>query len=472
MIHEGLIYSSADELVSVVAPFLREAVEADQPALAAVSAERQSLLRAALGTAAGGVEFHSTRSWYARPGAALVAWTSALDHALSGSPRFIRAVGEPPIAASAGREERWRRYESLFNNLYRDEPIWIICPYDAQTLSEDGLDVCRHTHPTIATAAGRTPSPEYFGGPPGTPFAPLTEPEGEETSAAHADRPDELVRLRGAVVWPAGAAGLAGPDAQDLALAVTELARASFAASNGPVTVRTRTTEDSWFCELEAVRENWFVSARGRIAVAVGGIVADRIELGDAVVRFVFRKPKKGASERILAVATELFGQQGIRQTTVNDLAARANVAKATFYSIFPSKDELVRTWVRLGTADWDLVARAEVEARAESPRERILAWFDVLVEWAEFDVRAGLSLMRAWSELRDPNHPAREQQEQSTDAVRGYLRDLASAHADDPEALARELQLLAQGAILEAVRLSSAEPVRAARTAAAKLLA
>jgi AcrR family transcriptional regulator len=474
VIHEGLVYTSDEEYVDVVVPVLREAVEAGQPALAALPVERQELVKRHLGEAAASVEFHDTISWYSRPGAALVAWSRALDRATAEADLFVHAIGEPPLAHDVGREERWERYEAFFNQLHREDPVRIICPYDARTLSQTGIDVCLHTHPTMATTTGDSPSPEFFATRSTTPYAPLSEFAGEETSRATAASAAELVELRRAVVWPALALRIPVPDVQDLVLGVVELAEAIFATSTAPVTVVTRRTADGWTCELSSpgLSPRDLATGRAHIAIGIGSIVADRLELGSGLVRFVFHESMRGARERILAAAEQLFGRQGIRRTTVDAIASEAKVAKATFYTHFASKDELARTWVEVGAGNWDRLARSEVEARASSAPEQLLAWFDVLVEWAALDVTAETSLIRVWVESRDPSNAAFQQYQQSTDEVRSYLSELAAAGAAGAEQLARELQLLAQGAVLEAGRVRSAEPLNVARGAAAKLVA
>jgi AcrR family transcriptional regulator len=476
VIHEGLVYSSNDEFAGVLVPFLREAAAADQPAFVALWSEREDLLRAELGAAAAGVTFLDASAVYVRPGAALHAWSVALDPSLAGGATPVRVVGEPPVSAVPGREERWRRLESLYNRLYGDAPVSMICSYDARTSSDEALDVCHSTHPTLVQGLGRGPSPEYFAAASGAVFATAGEPRGTETSSATASSAKELVALRPAVIWPARTARVAAADAQDLALAVTELGRAAFADSAGTVTVETRDHGDRWSCEVSLSGAGVLSGRRAQVAIAIGSIVADRVELASnaqrELVRFVIEGRKLAPRERILAAAQELFGRNGIRGTSVNAIAARANVAKATFYLLFPSKAELVRTWVVTGTPDWHEFARGEVEARAETPRQRLRAWFDVLAEWIDQDVQAESSLMRIWSELRDPGHDAHEHQRASTAEVRGYLRELAAAAGTpDPDVLADELYLLAQGVIVEAVRTHSAQPVRVAASAAARLV-
>lgn len=44
----------------------------------------------------------------------------------------------------------------------------------------------------------------------------------------------------------------------------------------------------------------------------------------------------------ILRVAAEVFSEKGYRTATLDDLAAAAGISRATFYSYFPSKEELL----------------------------------------------------------------------------------------------------------------------------------
>ncbi len=52
------------------------------------------------------------------------------------------------------------------------------------------------------------------------------------------------------------------------------------------------------------------------------------------------------ARERILKTAHALFYQDGLRATGIDRIIAESGVAKLTFYRHFPSKDELIRTFL------------------------------------------------------------------------------------------------------------------------------
>ena len=48
--------------------------------------------------------------------------------------------------------------------------------------------------------------------------------------------------------------------------------------------------------------------------------------------------------QSILTAATDLFEQNGFENTKVNDIAAKADLSKATFYAYFKSKEVLLDT--------------------------------------------------------------------------------------------------------------------------------
>ncbi|MEV4431023.1 helix-turn-helix domain-containing protein [Streptomyces sp. NPDC053792] len=55
----------------------------------------------------------------------------------------------------------------------------------------------------------------------------------------------------------------------------------------------------------------------------------------------------RGARERILRAAAELFYEDGIHATGVAALAERAQVSSRTFYQHFPTKNALAAEYLR-----------------------------------------------------------------------------------------------------------------------------
>src|SRR5690606_21971100 len=109
-----------------------------------------------------------------------------------------------------------------------------------------------------------------------------------------------------------------------------------------------------------------------------------------------------GPRERLLSVASELFYAHGIRNVGIDEIIARAGVAKASLYRHFPSKDDLVTEVLRQRDEAWFRDFRADVEARASNPKKRLLGVFAVLEAWFAGDLFRGCAFMNAAIELAD----------------------------------------------------------------------
>jgi AcrR family transcriptional regulator len=259
----------------------------------------------------------------------------------------------------------------------------------------------------------------------------------------------------------------------DLLLAIGELARTSAHA-----TVRAGASGGEWFCEVEHARRapGALPVDENGLGILIGRLICDRVELVHSetaeVVRFVVGNPKASPRERILAAASELFAEGGIRGTGINAIIERAGIAKATFYAQFPSKDELVAAWLATSPARWFEGVRAELEARATSPVERLTLLFDVVEEWLAHDELHGCHALGAISEARRSD-VTRSSAADLDAELEDYLRSTArAAGLPDPDALAAQLLMLVSGAIGVAAARGSASPLAAARLAASSLVA
>jgi AcrR family transcriptional regulator len=156
------------------------------------------------------------------------------------------------------------------------------------------------------------------------------------------------------------------------------------------------------------------------------------------------------ARERLLAAAGELFYAEGVHTVGVDRIVARAGVAKATLYTLFGSKDGLVRAYL---TARHDRVRDHMVRelARYENPREKLLGVFEVQgLLFVEPGFR-GCAFVGANAEITEGTGI-----DEVTESYRAWVRclflELANeAGAADPERLAGQLVLLYDGAGISA---------------------
>lgn len=103
------------------------------------------------------------------------------------------------------------------------------------------------------------------------------------------------------------------------------------------------------------------------------------------------RRNRPSPRERLLASATQLFTTEGIRVIGIDRILREADVAKASLYSLFGSKDALVIAYLQDLDQKWRAAWR-ERTAEMTHSEDKILAFFDqCLEEEPEKDFRGSL---------------------------------------------------------------------------------
>ncbi|HEX7837578.1 MAG TPA: helix-turn-helix domain-containing protein, partial [Kofleriaceae bacterium] len=162
-------------------------------------------------------------------------------------------------------------------------------------------------------------------------------------------------------------------------------------------------------------------------------------------------KPEGSARDRLLAAATELFYEEGIHTVGIDRVIERAGVAKASLYSTFGSKDELVRAYLQ-GRAIARQTRISQRIARHDAPRERLLAIFDLLVEAVAAPTYRGCAFVNASAEGPRGETPVTQVSSESRAWVHELFIQLArEAGASAPELLGRQLVVLYDGGMVGA---------------------
>ncbi|MEV6301885.1 TetR/AcrR family transcriptional regulator [Actinoplanes sp. NPDC051861] len=180
--------------------------------------------------------------------------------------------------------------------------------------------------------------------------------------------------------------------------------------------------------------------------------------------------PRKSARERLLAAADELFYAEGVHSVGIDRVIERAGVAKASLYSAFGSKDELIRAYLR-GRHESRRARILGGVSRFTDPRDRLLVVFDLLAESAGKPGFRGCAFYNAGSEV-DPSGVVREEADHNRDWTRSLFAELArDAGVADPAEFAEEMIVLYDGAIVGARQGRGPLAAITARAMAAVLL-
>jgi anti-sigma regulatory factor (Ser/Thr protein kinase) len=150
--HEAFFYDDDDEFLAGAVPFLRDGLEAGEPALVAVGQGRARELRGELDDGGESIRFVDMAELGRNPARIIPAWRQFVDEQ-GGSDRPVRGIGEPVWPGRGADEiDECHRHEALLNHAFLDGPAWrLLCPYDSGALADEVLEAARRSH---AVASG------------------------------------------------------------------------------------------------------------------------------------------------------------------------------------------------------------------------------------------------------------------------------------------------------------------------------
>jgi AcrR family transcriptional regulator len=159
------------------------------------------------------------------------------------------------------------------------------------------------------------------------------------------------------------------------------------------------------------------------------------------------------ARERAIRTAYDLFSRHGTQAVGVDRIIEAARVAKTTLYRHFRSKDELIVNVLgrreELWTTNW---LANEIERRAETPEARLLAIFDAFDDWFRLSDYEGCLFINTLVETHDRTSVVGAEAVTRLANIRSLVSELArQAGLSDPDAFARQYQILTAGAIIAA---------------------
>lgn len=179
----------------------------------------------------------------------------------------------------------------------------------------------------------------------------------------------------------------------------------------------------------------------------------------------------RGARERILRAAEQLFYTRGIHATGVAALMEAAHVSPRTFYVHFATKHALVQEYLRRFESDTPIPAEAVLERGDLNPAQRLLAVFNPPQNGGSAPLRGcpfHNAAVEAAGEIPEVARLARQHKQAFRDRLTAVA---AEAGAANPENLGGQLAVLFEGANALAASTNDAQAFTDARQAASTLL-
>lgn len=187
------------------------------------------------------------------------------------------------------------------------------------------------------------------------------------------------------------------------------------------------------------------------------------------------RRNRPGPRQRLLESATQLFTTEGIRVIGIDRILRDADVAKASLYSLFGSKDNLVVAYIEELDQDWRR-RWEEMCVDRPKPEDRILAFFDMAIADEPKENFRGSHFQNAASEYPRPDTDSEHRIRQAALEHRRWCRDtmadlLTEKFGYASRTLADQLIVFLDGGIAGSKMSRTVSPLETARELAKQLL-
>ncbi len=249
--HRALLYETREELITALAGFVTEGIEADEHVLVVVDPVKAALLVDRLGTSAGFV-LADAADIYTSPTKTLAAFIATVRASTSDG-RPMRVAGEPIWAGLSALEvAEWTCFESACNVAFAESALTMVCPYDISVLDPVIIDAARRTHPQVrhgdSTAVSATfTDPDEFHA-----AVRRTELMSPTSSVQQCSivSPGDPWRTHDLIDAFADSHALPAPRTRDLTAAVDDVARTALAAGAPSLNVRLWLDDDRVICDI------------------------------------------------------------------------------------------------------------------------------------------------------------------------------------------------------------------------------
>jgi anti-sigma regulatory factor (Ser/Thr protein kinase) len=299
--HEALCFSSDDELVATLVPFLVEDLDPADTAMVVCTPRTRSVLRAALGDDTR-IRYSDSAVVYRRTPQAILAFKEMIEERVAaGAPR-ARVVGEVEFGRTPAEWIEWVRFEAVINHALAPYPVTGLCIYDTRRLAPEVVATAPRTHPTLWSGGTRVPSSSYVEPRELLDELPAPGPDPlEVTAPVFADSEvTDLRALRRALHEALGVSTLPAATVNEFTFAVSEVVTNAVRHGDPPVSVLAWADADRLLCAVTDQGkgiDNPFAGyvpahsdpARGGLGLWLARRLCDHVELERSPAGFTVR---------------------------------------------------------------------------------------------------------------------------------------------------------------------------------------
>lgn len=183
-------------------------------------------------------------------------------------------------------------------------------------------------------------------------------------------------------------------------------------------------------------------------------------------------KKQKPVKDRLIETASELFYLNGYNNTGINEVIEKANVAKASLYTHFKTKDALCLAY--LNHKEDQFYNKLNIFLKnKQKGKVRVLAIYDFLRELFRESNFKGSWNQNILAEVSKNNTIIKEEIFKNKSKLKKYIEELVvnNLKVKQPEKLASKLYLLFEGALVESYLQQDSWPIKDAKEIAMILI-
>lgn len=190
------------------------------------------------------------------------------------------------------------------------------------------------------------------------------------------------------------------------------------------------------------------------------------------------KRTHSDARDRIIQTALDLFYTQGYLATGINQIISESNVAKATFYAHFPSKEALCIAYLQARHVLW-MGWLTESTSANRTTEGKLTGVFDFLKKWMSESHFRGCAFLNIATEIPAINTNIRDQVIKHKNDLQAFLEKIvhnliapdAARATLDVQQTAKMVYVLVEGAIVASQNYHDTWPIEAAQQAVKNLL-
>lgn len=178
--------------------------------------------------------------------------------------------------------------------------------------------------------------------------------------------------------------------------------------------------------------------------------------------------------DKILDTAERLFYTQGYGNTGINQIIEEADIAKASLYKHFETKNDLLAAYVQRTHECWMIRLEAAIN-KVTDPKEKLLTVFDYHLERQEIRQFGGCPFIKVNDEEGTNDSRILEQVQITKQRSKELIRELVkhSGHRKElnDDELSETVYMMLEGAIVTSSVFKNPDAIRSAKKIIRKLI-